>query len=145
MKPGWTDNDLVNNDREFMKKYDDYEYDYSNEIKDKREIIDKMDDDSKVFGVDSDSHVEGKNRKEKFINTMLKVNGIGVKKITQFIKFWEQIETKRINFVNHRLLTSVTYLRKAMIYDIYQEYIKKYGDGIKRYLSSDYKIEKLES
>ena len=145
MKPGWTDNDLVNNDREFMKKYDDYEYDYSDEIKDKREIIDNMDDDSNVFGVDSDSHVEGKNRKEKFINTMLKVNGIGVKKITQFIKFWEQIETKRINFVNHRLLNSVTYLRKAMIYDIYQEYIKKYGDGIKRYLLSDYEIEKLES
>ena len=145
MKPGWTDNYSVNNDREFMKKYDDYEYDYSDEIKDKREIIDDMDDDSEVFGVDSDSHVEGKNRKEKFINTMLKVNGIGVKKITQFIKFWEQIETKRINFVNHRLLNSVTYLRKAMIYDIYQEYIKKYGDGIKRYLLSDYKIEKLES
>lgn len=134
---------------EYNPRYKEDNYDYSKEINDKKELLTRLRDEKHDNHIDDyigrdHNKTSGKTNLDRFVNAMIKINNLSIKKLSEFTKIWSKIEQERFNKLSSFISNAREFKLKAIKYEAYQTQLRKYGEGIDKYLTSEFKIKTLE-
>lgn len=138
------------NTPDYYSKYDPIDdHDYSKEILDKQKML--MGKKKNYGSKDVDDFIgrdhnkaPGETNLDRFVNAMIKINNLSIKKLSEFTKIWSKIEQERFNKLSSFISNAREFKLKAIKYEAYQTQLRRYGEDIDKYLTSEFKIKTLE-